>query len=449
MLETQATSADIKSYRKLFALGSSIYFVFWFISHMVGPNVYDPLWGRAFVSLSILAALLLSYRYDYFRKKIVTVAYFLSYLLTFHFIFLVIMNRYSSDYCLGMMVIVYAIALVFKESFSLLLFFGISFSAIGVGFYFVPEPQINPFLFINLLLTAGLVSYLVLSNRLNAHENLRVKNTLLNEAYQQINEQKMIVEEKNKNITDSINYAKRIQDAILPSDEKVNSLLPESFVLFLPKDIVSGDFYWCEQWGNQTLIAAVDCTGHGVPGAFMSIVGFNLLNQCVHEHGLTKPAVILNNLNRGLSKIIKQKSKNDSVKDGMDISLCSINRKNKKLEFAGAYNPLWLIRNGGLTEIKADKTPIGASAENTFPSFTNYEVDLQSGDAIYIFSDGYPDQFGGPAGKKFKYKQLQQLLLSIQSKSMAEQKQALIDTIKRWAGSLEQVDDILIIGVKI
>ncbi len=449
MGRTLSTSQDLKSYRKLYLLGASLYFVFWFISHMVGPNVYDPLIGRAFVSLSIFTAYGLTYRYKYFQDNIVKVSYLLSYLLTFHFIFLLIKNNYSSDYCIGMMVIVYAIALVFKKSSSLLTFLAVCFVSVGVGLYVVEEPGVNPFLFLNLLITASLISFLVLSNRLNAHDNLRIKNEMLNDAYRTINSQKLIVEEKNKDITDSINYAKRIQNAILPSEEKIKSLLPESFVLFLPKDIVSGDFYWCEQWGDETLIAAVDCTGHGVPGAFMSIVGFNILNQCVHEHALTKPAVILNSLNRSIAKIIKQKNSTDSVKDGMDISLCSVNFKNKTLEYSGAYNPLWRIRNGELLEIKADKIPIGASPDNNFKPFSSHEIDLLPGDTFYIFSDGYADQFGGPDGKKFKYKKLQQLLLSMQSCTMQEQVRLLDKTINDWKGGLEQIDDVLVIGFRV
>ena len=330
MPKSTASFYDLKSYRKLFALAGSIYFAFWFISHMVGPKVYDPLAGRAFVSLSIFTALILSLRYKFFQENIVHVSYALSYIITFHFVFLVVKNNYLSDYCIGMMVVVYGLTLVYRSSRALLMFLAVCFILTFLGFFIVDQPQVNPSLFLSLLITASLLSFLVLSNRLKAHESLRVKNDMLNEANKEIKEQKIIVEEKNKDITDSINYAKRIQDAILPSDEKFKNLLPDSFVLYSPKDIVSGDFYWCEQWGDQILVAAVDCTGHGVPGAFMSIVGFNILNQCVHELALTKPAVILNNLSRSLSKIIKQKNKDDAVNDGMDISLCNINFKTKK-----------------------------------------------------------------------------------------------------------------------
>jgi serine phosphatase RsbU (regulator of sigma subunit) len=266
---------------------------------------------------------------------------------------------------------------------------------------------------------------------------------------QQVVQQKDIIERKNKDITDSINYAKRIQEAILPSKETVKRLFPASFILYKPKDIVSGDFYWMEQCGNRNFVAAVDCTGHGVPGAFMSIVGYNLLNQAVNEHGIDQPAVILNEINRGLSKQLRQQNETISVRDGMDIALCAIDSKEKKLLYAGANNPLWIIRKGELIQVKADKQPIGIYNEDEMKQFTLHEMDLHSEDMIYIFSDGYADQFGGHAGKKFKYKGFQQLLLSISLMSLNKQRDVLERTIEEWRGELEQVDDILVIGIKV
>jgi ligand-binding sensor domain-containing protein/serine phosphatase RsbU (regulator of sigma subunit) len=265
----------------------------------------------------------------------------------------------------------------------------------------------------------------------------------------EIAEQKKEIEEKNKDITASIRYAKRIQDAILPPDEFVKTYLPKTFVLFKPKDIVSGDFYWLSDKKDKILFAAVDCTGHGVPGAFMSIVGHNLLDQIVAEHGLTKPSEILDALNKSVSDTLRQTYIDDHVKDGMDIALCAFDRNTQTFEYAGAFNPLWLIRNGELIETKADKFPIGNLKVGEQKKFTNHIVPLVKGDTLYIFSDGFADQFGGPNGKKLKYSVFKNILLSIQQLSMEEQGEYLNKTIEDWRGELEQVDDILVIGTRL
>ena len=257
------------------------------------------------------------------------------------------------------------------------------------------------------------------------------------------------LDEKNKEITASIRYAKRIQDAILPPDDFVRTCLPKTFVLYKPKDIVSGDFYWVSDKKDKVLFAAVDCTGHGVPGAFMSIVGHNLLEQIVTEHELTQPAAILDELNKSVSDTLRQSKVDESVKDGMDITLCCFDRTTNEIHFAGAFNPLFLIRNKELTEIKGDKFPIGNLKIGEQKKFTNHTIQLQKGDTIYIFSDGYADQFGGPFGKKFKYKAFKQLLIDIQPLNMEEQQNALNKNIEEWKGNMEQVDDILIIGTRL
>lgn len=249
-------------------------------------------------------------------------------------------------------------------------------------------------------------------------------------------------------VTDSIKYAKRIQEAILPPDKNIKQFLPNSFVLFKPKDIVSGDFYWLHEKNGKTFFAAVDCTGHGVPGAFMSIVGYNLLENVITNNKILEPAPILDALNKGVTGTLHQSQEDSSTKDGMDISLCSIDYKTKELQYAGAYNPLYLVRKGEISEINADKFPIGSyvSKEKTF---TNNIVQLQKDDNIYICTDGYADQFGGPKGKKFLIKRFRELLLSISSLSIEEQKRKLDKTIEEWRGTHEQVDDILVIGMTI
>jgi len=281
-------------------------------------------------------------------------------------------------------------------------------------------------------------------------------------AYRQKKKAKDIIEQKNKDITDSIQYAKRIQQAISPPEKLVQQYLKESFILYKPKDIVSGDFYWIERKDTQIIFAAADCTGHGIPGAFMSIVGSNLLKQAVKEKQLSQPAAILDELNKGVTETLRQRSdanpdgtvgtndtNEEGIKDGMDIALCTIDYKKQFLEYAGAYNPLYLVRNDEITEIKADRQPIGIFMGEELQHFTNHKIKLQRGDTLYIFSDGYVDQFGGAQGKKFKSKQFKQLLLSIQNKSMPEQREILNQTIEQWQGTYEQTDDICVIGVRI
>jgi len=269
----------------------------------------------------------------------------------------------------------------------------------------------------------------------------------VNERTAELVEQKEIIEEKNKHITDSIIYAKRIQDATLPSIGKVRSYLDDSFVFFKPKDIVSGDFYWVEEVGDTILFAVVDCTGHGVPGAFLSLIGHNSLNQIVNELGITKPSKILYELDKIVYKTLQNNLEHTNIKDGMDMAICALNKKTKVLEFSGAYNPLYMIRNNVMMEIKGDKIAIGSG--QTERQYKNEEIQMQSEDRIYLFSDGYADQFGGERGKKFKYSRFKDLLVTHHKQPMMRQHDILDMCIDEWQGDLEQLDDICVIGVAI
>ena len=269
--------------------------------------------------------------------------------------------------------------------------------------------------------------------------------------------QKLIIEgahqelsQKNGEILDSINYAKRIQNAILPTDSFVKEHLKDSFVLYQPKDIVAGDFYWLKTIGNKDdtiLFAAADCTGHGVPGAMVSLVCNNALNRSLNEFNLTDPGKILGKtreivteeFNAGLIE------KKDFVRDGMDIALCALN--GKELKYAGANNPLWIVRDGELIVIKPNKQPIGRYGK--VEPFKTHTVELQKNDTVYVFSDGYVDQFGGEKGKKFMAKAFKELLLSIQDKTMPQQKDELLQAFNTWKRDLEQLDDVCVIGVRI
>ncbi|MFI5149453.1 MAG: two-component regulator propeller domain-containing protein [Bacteroidia bacterium] len=249
-------------------------------------------------------------------------------------------------------------------------------------------------------------------------------------------------------IKDSINYARRIQQAILPLENEIKKELPEHFIYFRPRDVVSGDFYWFNKKNDTLFIAACDCTGHGVPGAFMSIIGNSLLNEIAHETSVSEPAFILNMLREKIIFALKQHTGEQESKDGMDMVLCSIDRKRNKLVFAGANNPLYLIQNGELKEFKGNKQPIGVYGDVLKP-FTSTEIDIARGDLIYLFSDGYPDQFGGPKGKKFLYTRFKELLVSVSKKDMEQQHTELDQIFHSWKGSLEQVDDVLVIGIRI
>ena len=260
-----------------------------------------------------------------------------------------------------------------------------------------------------------------------------------------IEQQKELVEEQKKDITDSIQYAENIQRALLPAEEDL-SVFPEGFILFQPKDIVSGDFYWMQHNKDSVYLAACDCTGHGVPGAFMSMIGSSQLDEAVIEKGLTQPNEIFYEVRKGFINALKQTGEKGQQKDGMDATLIAWD-KNNKLQFAVANNPLFLIRKGELLETKPDRQPVGFFTGEQMP-FTHHELKLEKRDTVYIFSDGYHDQFGGPKNKKFMIKNFKKLLLSIQDKSMNEQKTIIEETMAQWKGDTEQVDDILVIGVR-
>ncbi len=260
--------------------------------------------------------------------------------------------------------------------------------------------------------------------------------------------QRLKLEDLYKAVTASIRYAKRLQNSILPPKEVIQDICPDSFVLYKPKDIVSGDFYWFEKGTNMNFFAAVDCTGHGVPGAFMSLVGANGLNTSIREHNKLEPAEILDHLNTFVSESLNKSREENQIRDGMDIALCSINYDTMELIYAGANNPLYLIRNNEFTIIKSDKFAIGSFEPGT-KKYTQHKIQLQKNDVIYIFSDGYADQFGGDRGKKFLYNRFREHLLAIHQQTMFDQKAYLERTIYDWQGSFEQVDDILVIGVRI
>ncbi|HTB05352.1 MAG TPA: tetratricopeptide repeat protein [Bacteroidia bacterium] len=272
-------------------------------------------------------------------------------------------------------------------------------------------------------------------------------NAIITGQKKEVEHQKAIAEEKNKDITASIRYASRIQRALLTTDEYIGQHLQEYFILFKPRDIVSGDFYWAFVTDKRFYIACCDCTGHGVPGAFMSLLNISMLNESVVERKITRPDLILNAIRTSVINALNPDGKSET-KDGMDCSLAAIDFQNNMLHAACANNPVWIIRDGQCTELKPDKMPVGIQDMEQKP-FTLKSFELKKGDCIYLFTDGYADQFGGPKGKKFKYVQLQELLVSNAYKPMKDQKSILDAQFESWKYSLEQVDDVLMIGIRV
>lgn len=249
-------------------------------------------------------------------------------------------------------------------------------------------------------------------------------------------------------IIQSIQYAWRIQNAMLPTNEILDSLFPSNFIFYRPKNTVSGDFYWANQIDKHKIVAVADCTGHGVPGAFMSMMGISLLNEIILRGEITQPAIILNKLRERLILALKNKGQDINVSDGMDISLISVNMETNTLQFAGAYNPLYVVRNSELIALEGDRMPIGQFVNDTVP-FIEKDVQLFSGDNLFLFTDGFKDQTGGERNKKYSSKQFKQLLTEISNKKIKEQEQLITDAFDNWKQEQEQVDDVLVVGLQI
>ena len=285
--------------------------------------------------------------------------------------------------------------------------------------------------------------------------NLKQQNKDLIASLKEANEnleQKVIertkqIELQKQEITDSIQYASRIQNALLPPKEDMDNLLPSYFILNKPRDIVSGDYYWLANKDNKVIVAVADCTGHGVPGAFMSILGIALLNEIVNKIKITAANEILNQLRDQLIKSLRQSRKNDNTRDGIEMALCVIDFDRKKLQYAGAFRPLYLIRNNDLSEIKGDFMPVGMYEGEKNP-FSNKEIQFQANDIIYMSSDGYADQIGGPERKTFRSRKFKELLMEIHQKPLKEQKDILEEKNYEWKRDVEQIDDILVMGIR-
>jgi serine phosphatase RsbU (regulator of sigma subunit)/Tfp pilus assembly protein PilF len=283
----------------------------------------------------------------------------------------------------------------------------------------------------------------------NRFKIIKKQKSLIMEQNSELQQKKEIIEEKQKEMVDSIYYARRIQRALLTSENYIRNHLSDFFVFYQPKDIVSGDFYWARKVGTKFIFTVADCTGHGVPGAFMSMLGINSLNKYIIENEILQPELILNKIREEIITVLNPEGSEEESKDGMDCVLCAYDIETKQLQYAAANNSFYIIRNNSLMVQQADKMPVGKFHDEENIPFNLRNVQLQKGDLLYIFTDGFADQFGGPKGKKFKYKQLEALLIANAGLGMNEQKNILEETINSWKNGYEQVDDILVMGIKI
>lgn len=269
----------------------------------------------------------------------------------------------------------------------------------------------------------------------------------MKEAYKETEYQREELQLRNNDLTDSLNYARRIQAALLPAEHHIKKILPDHFIYYRPMHIVSGDFYWVSERDNRFFIVAADCTGHGVPGALMSMIGLELLQKIINEMKVDESDQILLTLNRELeSAFFKEESGKAMIKDGIEMSICVINRDTMDMEFSGAFLPVYIVRDDKLIEIKGDKQNVVQSFAEV--SFNRSRLKLQEGDILYLFSDGYADQFGGPDNKKFMYRRLRHILLTISKYPLSDQKRILDETITAWMQEYEQIDDMMIMGVR-
>ncbi|TNF38845.1 MAG: hypothetical protein EP313_07370 [Bacteroidetes bacterium] len=266
-------------------------------------------------------------------------------------------------------------------------------------------------------------------------------------AYREIELQRSELQLRNKDLTDSLNYAQRIQAALLPADHHIRRIFPDHFIYYRPKHIVSGDFYWFNERDDKYFIAAADCTGHGVPGALMSMIGLELIQKIINEMKVDDTDQVLLTMNHELeSAFFKEESGKAMIKDGIEMGICIIDRKTKVMEFSGAFLPVYIVRDDRLIEIKGDKKNVVQSF--AMVSFNRSTFTLQEGDILYLFSDGYADQFGGPENKKFMYRRLRHILLTISKYPLADQQRILDETIESWMEGHDQIDDMMILGIK-
>lgn len=428
-IEQKIRAKYLYTYRILCALLILLVPIFWIVTQLTAPNTKSPVFFRE--SLILISALILfgSYKIVWFKKNMQKSMLILYALVSLWQLIMLNMNDFETNKCIGFLLISFAISVGFESKKYYLIFISFFLTSVFVLLFLNEKAIVNKSLFILTLISIQLISYFLNASKVNMEKAIIHTTNIL--------------KIKNEETLDSIKYAKRIQNAILPSHQSVNTLFPNSFIYYQPKAIVSGDFYWIHEKDNTKFFAVADCTGHGVPGAMVSVICHSALNRSVREFNLTEPSKILD---KTRDLIIEEFSKSEEyVSDGMDIILCSI--KDHELIYSGAHNPLWICRADELIEYKADKQPVGNFSHAK--SFTSNFITLQPNDTIYMSTDGFADQFGGDNGKKMKRKNFKNYLKSITEKPLELQRQILNVKFEDWKGDFEQVDDVCVMGIKV
>jgi serine phosphatase RsbU (regulator of sigma subunit) len=428
-IERKIKDKYIFIYRMLCALLIILIPTFWIVTILTKPETNSPpIFRESLMAVSVFI-LFGSYKIKWIKANMQKVMMVLYALVTIWQLTVLNINNFDSDKAIGFLLVSFAISIGFEYRRFYLRFIVFFLVSVVAVLFSNSDATVNKAVFLLTLFSIQLISYFLNSSKIHTERTIVKMNTKLSL--------------KNKETLDSINYAKRIQSAILPTIGMLEKALPNSFVLYKPKDIVSGDFYWLEEIDGIKFFAVADCTGHGVPGAMISVICHNALNRAVKEFYLLQPSRILD---KTRELIVQEFEKSEeTVSDGMDIILCCI--KDNKLQYAGAHNPLWICRDNKLLETKADKQPIGNFEFSK--KFTNHSIELQKNDIIYLNTDGYADQFGGEQGKKMKRKYFKTYLTEISSLPIQEQKEVLDTTFENWKGNFEQIDDVCIMGIKV
>jgi serine phosphatase RsbU (regulator of sigma subunit) len=428
-IERKIKDKYIFIYRMLCILLIILIPTFWIVTIFTNPETKSPPFFREILIVVAIFILFSSYKVKWIKANMQKVMMVLYALVSLWQLCVLSINDFDSDKAIAFLLVSFAISIGFEYRRFYLGFIIFFLTSVVTVLFLNPDATVNKSVFLLTLFSIQLISYFLNSSKIHTERTIVKMNTKLSL--------------KNKETLDSIKYAKRIQSAILPSSRTLDTLLPNSFVVYKPKDIVSGDFYWVQKIEDTQFFAVADCTGHGVPGAMVSVICHNALNRSIREFNLVKPSDILDKTRELVVQEFEQSD--ESVSDGMDVILCTL--KGNTLEYSGAHNPLWICRNEELIETRADKQPIGNFIYSK--PYTNHIIQVEKNDIIYMSTDGFSDQFGGEHGKKMKRKNLKDYLISISKKPLDYQREILHVKFDTWKGNFEQIDDVCIMGVKV